>query len=305
MRNTGVEYSSADHTPAVLPELAGLLPPLTEEQLTALEADLLKNGCYSPIIVNEDLVIIDGHNRQMLCEKHGIPYKMAVFSFKDMLEAKQWALDTQKGRRNLDKWELGKIALKLRPEIEARAKANQQAYHGNQYESGPSATLPEVHSAPVDTRKELAASVGLGERTMGKVMQIDEHAPAAVKEALDKKELSVNQGYQITRQVQDLPEDEQGQAALELVELEKAKKEIREKDAEIDRQSKIAGVFCKAYEKAVLLTPTEENVRIWVKCTRMTREEMEDTIRESRELAGVFTAIAGLVERLLPERGTL
>ena len=88
--------------------------------------------------------------------------------------------------------------------------------------------------------------------------------------------MCIRDRYQITRQIQDLPEDEQGQAALELVELEKAKKEIREKDAEIDRQSKIAGVFCKAYEKAVLLTPTEENVRIWVKCTRMTREEMED-----------------------------
>ena len=305
MKNTGIVYHSTERTPTVLAELAGLLPPLSGEQLAALEADLLQNGCYSPVIVNEVLVIVDGHNRQSLCEKHGIPYNMAVFAFDDLLEAKQWALDTQKGRRNLDKWELGKIALKLRPEIEARAKANQQAYHGNQYESGPSATLPEVHSAPVDTRKELAASVGLGERTMGKVMQIDEYAPAAVKEALDKKELSVNQGYQITRQVQDLPEDEQGQAALELVELEKAKKEIREKDAEIDRQSKIAGVFCKAYEKAVLLTPTEENVRIWVKCTRMTREEMEDTIKESRELAGVFTAIAGLMERILPERGTL
>ena len=305
MRNTGIEYTSAERTPTILPELAELLPTLSGEQLAALEKDILQNGCYAPIIVNEDLVIVDGHNRQQICTRHSLPYKMAVFAFDDLLEAKQWALDTQKGRRNLDKWELGKIALKLRPEIEARAKANQQAYHGNQYESGPSATLPEVHSAPVDTRKELAASVGLGERTMGKVMQIDEHAPAAVKEALDKKELSINQGYQITRQIQDLPEDEQGQAALELVELEKAKKEIREKDAEIDRQSKIAGVFCKAYEKAVLLTPTEENVRIWVKCTRMTREEMEDTIRESRELAGVFTAIAGLVERLLPERGTL
>ena len=305
MRNTGIEYTSAERTPTILPELAELLPPLSGEQLAALEKDILQNGCYAPIIVNEDLVIVDGHNRQQICTRHSLPYKMAVFAFDDLLEAKQWALDTQKGRRNLDKWELGKIALKLRPEIEARAKANQQAYHGNQYESGPSATLPEVHSAPVDTRKELAASVGLGERTMGKVMQIDEHAPAAVKEALDKKELSINQGYQITRQIQDLPEDEQGQAALDLVELEKAKKEIREKDAEIDRQSKIAGVFCKAYERAVLLTPTEENVRIWVKCTRMTREEMEDTIRESRELAGVFTAIAGLVERLLPERGTL
>ena len=305
MRNTGIEYTSAERTPTILPELAELLPPLSGEQLAALEKDILQNGCYAPIIVNEDLVIVDGHNRQQICTRHDLPYKMAVFAFDDLLEAKQWALDTQKGRRNLDKWELGKIALKLRPEIEARAKANQQAYHGNQYESGPSATLPEVHSAPVDTRKELAASVGLGERTMGKVMQIDEHAPAAVKEALDKKELSVNQGYQITRQVQDLPEDEQGQAALDLVELEKAKKEIREKDAEIDRQSKIAGVFCKAYEKAVLLTPTEENVRIWVKCTRMTKEEMEDTIQESHELAGVFTSIAGLMEHLLPERGTL
>ena len=305
MRNTGIEYTSAERTPTILPDLAELLPPLSGEQLAALEKDILQNGCYAPIIVNEDLVIVDGHNRQQICTRHSLPYKMAVFAFDDLLEAKQWALDTQKGRRNLDKWELGKIALKLRPEIEARAKANQQAYHGNQYESGPSATLPEVHSAPVDTRKELAASVGLGERTMGKVMQIDEHAPAAVKEALDKKELSVNQGYQITRQVQDLPEDEQGQAALDLVELEKAKKEIREKDAEIDRQSKIAGVFCKAYEKAVLLTPTEENVRIWVKCTRMTKEEMEDTIKESRELAGVFTSIAGLMEHLLPERGTL
>ena len=305
MRNTGIEYTSAERTPTILPDLAELLPPLSGEQLAALEKDILQNGCYAPIIVNEDLVVVDGHNRQQICTRHDLPYKMAVFAFDDLLEAKQWALDTQKGRRNLDKWELGKIALKLRPEIEARAKANQQAYHGTQYESGPSATLPEVHSTPVDTRKELAASVGLGERTMGKVMQIDEHAPAAVKEALDKKELSVNQGYQITRQVQDLPESEQGQAALELVELEKAKKELREKDAEIDRQSKIAGVFCKAYEKAVLLTPTEENVRIWVKCTRMTREEMEDTIQESRELAGVFTAIAGFMERLLPERGTL
>ena len=307
MRNTGIEYTSAERTPTILPELAELLPPLSGEQLAALEKDILQNGCYAPIIVNEDLVVVDGHNRQQICTRHDLPYKMAVFAFDDLLEAKQWALDTQKGRRNLDKWELGKIALKLRPEIEARAKANMSAGGGDQKsedaKSG-SATLPNPIT-PVDTRKELAASVGLGERTMGKVMQIDEHAPAAVKEALDKKELSVNQGYQILRQVQDLPEDEQGQAALDLVELEKAKKEIREKDAEIDRQSKIAGVFCKAYEKAVLLTPTEENVRIWVKCTRMTKEEMEDTIKESRELADVFTAIASLMERILPERGML
>ena len=304
MRNTGILYSNAERKPVVLPELAELLPPLSGEQLAALEADLLKNGCYSPIIVNEDLVIVDGHNRLRLCEEHGLPYQMAVFAFEDLLEAKQWALDTQKGRRNLDKWELGKIALKLKPEIEARAKANQQTYHGNQYESGLSATLPEVHSASVDTRKELADSVGLGERTMGKVMQIDEHAPDPVKEALDKKELSINQGYNLTRQLQEVPEEQREQAAIAAVELEKAKKEIRHKDAEIDRRSRIAGLFCKAVEKSLLLEPTEENVRIWVECTRMNREEMEDTVKEARELAEAFFSIADLLEeKIMPCQG--
>ena len=306
MRNTGTIYSSTDRSPVVLPEMADLLPPLTGEQIAALESDLLKNGCYSPIIVNEDMVIIDGHNRQRLCEQHGLPYQMAVFSFEDLLEAKQWALETQKGRRNLDKWELGKIALKLKPEVEARAKANQSAAGGDKYDTEkPLLTTLSEAVSPVNTRKELADAVGIGEVTMGKVMQIDENAPAAVKEALDKKELSINQGYNLTRQLQEVPEEQREEAALVAVEVEKAKKEIREKDAEIDRQSKIAGIFCKAYEKAVLLTPTEENVRIWARCTRMTREEMEDTVKESRELAEVFTTIADLMERILPERGTL
>ena len=62
MKNTGITYTSAERSPVILLEMAELLPPLSAEQLDALEADLIKNGCYSPIIVNEDMVIIDGHN---------------------------------------------------------------------------------------------------------------------------------------------------------------------------------------------------------------------------------------------------
>lgn len=302
MRNTGIRYSSKERMPTVLSEMAELLPPLSGEQLAALEADLLENGCYAPVIVNEDMVIVDGHNRQKLCQQHGIPYEMAVFSFVDLLEAKQWALDTQKGRRNLDKWELGKIALKLKPDIEARAKANMsaggQAYRPS--EEG-SATLPNL--PPIDTRKELADAVGLGERTMGKVMQIGEHAPPAVKEALDSGDLSINQGYNITRQVRDLPEERREEAAALAVELEKAKKEIRQGDEDSARRHKIAGLFCKAFEKAVLLTPTEENVRIWAECTRMNQDEIRDSAQEARELAEVFTAIANILGTMLKDQG--
>ena len=300
MRNTGIIYSSTERTPTVLPEMAELLPPLTGEQLAALEADILKNGCYSPVIVNEDMVVIDGHNRQRLCEQHGLPYQMAVFSFESMLEAKQWALDTQKGRRNLDKWELGKIALRLKPDIEARAKANQSAAGGDKSEQGALFVNSQKALPAVNTTQELADAVGIGHQTMSRVMQIDEHAPTAVKEALDSGDLSINQGYNITQQVRELPEEQRDEAAALAVELEKAKKEIRQADAESDRRHKIAGLFCKAFERAVLLTPTEENVRIWTECTRMTPEEIADSAKESQELAEVFTAIAGILETLLP-----
>ena len=81
LQNTKIEYSSSERTSVVLPEMEQLLPPLSGEQFSALESDILENGCYAPIIVNEDMVVIDGHNRLRICEKHGLPYKMLVFSF--------------------------------------------------------------------------------------------------------------------------------------------------------------------------------------------------------------------------------
>ena len=304
MRNTGIEYGSDERKPVVLPELAELLPSLAEEQLEALENDLLANGCYSPIIVNEDFAIVDGHNRQRLCEQHGIPYRMMVFAFEDMLEAKQWALDTQKGRRNLDKWELGKIALKLKPDVEARARANMSAGGGDQSNKGDGAgclNSDNPLSETVDTRNQLADTVGIGRDTMSRIMKIDENAPDVVKEALDKKELSVNQGYNITKQVQELPEEERDEAAAIAVEVEKAKKELREKDAELERRTKLAKLFSKAFEVSIQLKATEENVRIWTECARMVPGEIEETAGEARELSGRFAQIAEHLDALARE----
>ena len=289
MQNTKTEYSSSKRTPVVLPEMEQLLPPLSAEQFSSLESDILENGCYAPIIVNEDMVVIDGHNRFRVCEKHDLPYRMLVFSFTDLLEAKQWALDTQKGRRNLDKWELGKIALKLKPEIEARARANQGI------RTDLSMNSPKDYS-PTDTRKEMAQAVGIGEQAMGRIAQLAGNAPQVLKDALENKEVSINRGWRILKAVQQFPPEEQGSAAAEML---LAMQEIDQSDAEIDRRHKIAGLFCKAYEKAVLLTPTEENVRIWTECTRMTREEIEDSVQDSYELAQTFQTIGDLLKNAL------
>lgn len=296
MKNTGTEYMSTERTPTVRPDFSELLPPLSDEQLSLLEADILKNGCYTPVIVNEDMVIVDGHNRASICDKHGVPYRMAVFSFEDDLEAKQWALDTQKSRRNLEKWELGKIALKLKPEIEARAKANM----GQRTDL--SVNSPKG-SDTVDTRKELAKAVGIGEQAMGRVMQIDENAPVSVKEALDNKEITINQGYNITKELQelDLPDEEKEQAAMEAVEREIARKN-EAKRRKISEEARIAKAFCAAFEHASALKPTVENVQLWVENSGILYDQLDSTAEDARSIANTFLVIADILINTIKQR---
>lgn len=286
MKNTKTEYTSDQRTPVVLPEMEQLLPPLSAEQFSSLERDILESGCYAPIIVNEELVIVDGHNRFRICEKHGLPFRMLVFSFADLLEAKQWALETQRGRRNLSLWALGQIALKLKPELETAAKAHQ----GRRTDL--SVNSPKSHT-PFDTRKEMAQAVGIGEQAMGRIARLSEDAPQALKDALERKEVSVNRGWKILKALQQLSEEERENAVTGMI---SAVREIIRIDAEADQRGKIASLFCKAYERAILLTPTSENIRCWVEGTRMRSEEIEDTIKESYDLAQVFHTIGDILK---------
>lgn len=291
MKNTKTEYASDQRTPVVLPEMEQLLPPLSAEQFSSLERDILESGCYAPIIVNEELVIVDGHNRFRICETHGLPFRMLVFSFADLLEAKQWALETQRGRRNLSLWELGQIALKLKPELETAGKTHQ----GRRTDL--SVNSPKSHT-PFDTRKEMDQAVGIGEQTMGRIARLSEDAPQALKDALERKEVSVNRGWKILKALQQLPEEERENAVIEMI---AAVRETDRIDAEADRRGKTASLFCRAYERAVLLTPTSENIRCWVEGARMRPEEIEDSIKESYELARVFQTIGDVLKlKFLP-----
>ena len=285
MRNTKTGYTRDQRMSVILPEMEQLLPPLSVEQFSSLERDILENGCYTSIVVNEELVIVDGHNRFRICEKHRLPFRMLVFSFANLLEAKQWALGTQRGRRNLSLWELGQIALKLKPELESAAKTSQGLRTDLSVNSPKGCT-------PVDTRKEMARAVGIGEQTMGRITRLYEDAPRALKNALERKEVSVNRGWKILKAVQQLPTEERETAAAEMI---AAVREINQIDAEADRREKIVSLFCKAYERAVLLTPTSENIRCWVEGTRMRPEEIEDAARESYELAQVFQTIGDVL----------
>jgi len=139
----------------------------------------------------------------------------------------------------------------------------------------------------------MAHAVGIGEQAMGRIAQLTENAPQVLKDALADREVSVNGGWKILKAVQQMPSEEQEAAAAELV---SAAWEVRQADAESERRTKIAALFCKAYERSVLLTPTVENIRCWVEKTRMRPDEVEDSVQESYELAQTYQVIGDILK---------
>ncbi|MDL2218011.1 hypothetical protein LJC27_05075 [Christensenellaceae bacterium OttesenSCG-928-M15] len=299
------EYTSLERKPVIDEGLRDLLPSLSDEAYEALTLDILQNGCYSPMICMEDMTLVDGHNRYAICEENDIPYRMVVLPFEDKLAAKQWALDTQKARRNLTTWELGQIALKLKPEIEARAEARLHLATGGDRKSedfkadGSNqglATLPNLDREAVNTRKELADAAGIGERTMGKIMKIEEEAPAPIKEAVESSDISIHKGYDITKKLRDVPEEERDAAALVLLE------EAHKKDmAEIDRTSGIAKHINKIFELISTIEITEENVWHWIEWTGSRRPELEVLLMDTAEAIEKITQIQDLLLKIQSE----
>ena len=295
-RGTGLKLVPAGTSPVIDPELRDLLPPITDEEREALTADILKNGCYSPIICMEDMTLVDGHHRYDICTEHDIPYRMVILDFEDKLDAMEWMVNTQKGRRNLTTYQLGQIALKLKPAFEARAKEKLAEYHGNQYESGPLANSPKVQSDAVNTRKELADSVGIGDQTMGRIMQIDKSAPYPIKEALEKNAISVNKAYGMTQKLKDTPEADREDAARELLRQDEQKKY-----RQIDEEAAIAKAINNAIHAADRMEPTLENVRLWIDLCCIEPEELPHEAELAAEAVAKFTLLHQTVSNIIQE----
>lgn len=84
------------------PEFQNKIPPLTEDEFRQLEENILEDGeVYEPIIIWNG-VIVDGHNRWKIVQKHPeIPYKTREMDFSDRWAAFDWMYKKQLGRRNL------------------------------------------------------------------------------------------------------------------------------------------------------------------------------------------------------------
>lgn len=96
------DTESSARTIQIDPKFASLIPPLSKEELHRLELSLLAEGCREPLIVWEEKnILLDGHNRRELCNKHDIPFQVEFVELPNREAAQQFIVSLQLGRRNL------------------------------------------------------------------------------------------------------------------------------------------------------------------------------------------------------------
>lgn len=99
----------------ILPDLKAFIRPLTSEQYTQLEQNIISHGCQDALVLwettNYDLgrgedekpiyILVDGHNRYEICQKHKIDFKITLKIFESIDTVREYMIDLQIGRRNL------------------------------------------------------------------------------------------------------------------------------------------------------------------------------------------------------------
>lgn len=79
------------------------LPPLTPEEYSALEASILEHGILSPVITDENGVILDGHHRSRIAAEHSLPCPKQIVHGKTDTEKRTMALSMNLDRRHLNR----------------------------------------------------------------------------------------------------------------------------------------------------------------------------------------------------------
>jgi len=181
-------------------EFRDLIPRLSQEEKKQLEDNILKDGIRDDLILWND-ILLDGHNRYEIAEKHGLRYKTKQIELKDEKQAKEWIILNQFGRRNLNNYSRAELALELKGLFAVKAKENSMKSGGDRksdnYKSGLENSPKSIN--PIDTRKEVSVIAEVSDNTIARVEKIKKHAEPEVIERLKSGEVSINQVYQQVR----------------------------------------------------------------------------------------------------------
>ena len=217
-------------------ELKAYIEPLTPEEHDALERSILAEGCRDALVLWGD-VLVDGHNRYGICQKHGLPFQTVQNPrFKSMEDVHLWMIDQHLGRRSLSDYQRGVLALRKR-EIVAERRARRAAVESGAVAAPEAPATPEVVAAPeaapaplppqdsLETREALARAARLSSSQVVLIEKIQKQGAPELVAAVKAGVVSINAAAAVAT----LPAEEQAAAAAAgAEELKQAAKRVRE-----------------------------------------------------------------------------
>jgi hypothetical protein len=194
-------------------EYERLLPKMSDEEFTELKASIDREGQHYPIIVNENLEVLDGHHRFRACIDLGIEPDFEVRKFEDKMIEKKFVIEANLRRRHLNNFQLVELAVPLL-EIE-KALTKKRLLPGE--DNGGNSQL-RLSSNDMDPKfKERATEVvakkaGVSTRTLERGKKILEKASEEDKQKLREGKTSITKVY---REVTDANTQTGKNAAVE------------------------------------------------------------------------------------------
>jgi len=173
----------------VLEELRAYIDPLTLDEQQALERSILAEGCRDELVLWGE-VLVDGHNRYGICQKHGLSFQTVQNDrFKSMDDVHLWMIDQHLGRRSVSDFQRGVLALRKKEIIAARR---------SQAASEPApAAVAAVEGAPpaaepLNTREAIAKAARISSNTVVQIEKIRKSAAPELVEAVKQGTISIN-----------------------------------------------------------------------------------------------------------------
>jgi uncharacterized membrane protein YkoI len=207
-------------------QLKAYIDPLTPDEHDALERSLLTEGCRDALVLWGD-VLVDGHNRYGICQKHGIAFNTLQSTlFNSMNDVHLWMIDQHLGRRSVSDYQRGVLALRKREILATRASdVAARSAPAEEVTTTSAATTGTPQSAPMKSRDDLAKAARLSSSQVVMIEKIQKQAAPEVVAAVKSGVISINAAAAVAT----LPEHEQiaaAQGGKEL--LQQAAKRVRE-----------------------------------------------------------------------------
>ncbi|NVM91284.1 hypothetical protein FHT32_004948 [Variovorax sp. SG517] len=222
-------------------ELKAYIDPMTPEEHEALERSILAEGCRDALVLWGD-VLVDGHNRYGICQKHGLPFKTVQNPrFKTIEDVHLWMIDQHLGRRSISDYLRGVLALRKKDIVDqqrsrsATAPAESAASSSDApFDADPpadatpeddAATAPLPPPAPLNSREAIARAARLSSSQVVMIEKIQKQAAPELVAAVKSGVISINTAAAVAT----LPAEEQVSAAnAGKDELKQAAKRVRE-----------------------------------------------------------------------------